>query len=337
MVVIDLVAACALCLFVYLGYRRGPAAPVAGLLGILCSYAVARLLFRPLGGWVGKLFEAPPLIDQVAGFAVAFTLALAICFALLAGLVIYRARSGSGPETGQRSTLSRSLGAVAGGCFGLGLLASALWIVNLAQLTPAGRNLPEVGDTVSGRASSAMVRTLAQPQVRKLVADPDLSRSLARWIGDPGGTARNLEAFFRHPKVVSLSRDSGFQSAALDGNPEALLANPAFNLVMDDPETSALIRDLGLLPGGDNPENNKSKAAEKIADIGKSLRKLYRNRKVMAIFNDPVMRSKLVRMDVKWLLKEPRFHRLVEMVLEMSAPDPKRPSQAQGARPGEKS
>lgn len=317
---LDLVWGTGLIVLMGLGSWKGPKPALIGLTALAGGYGAAYLIFKPLGRLIEDLFEYPPLLSYAVGAASVFSVTFTVIILALALAALIRKKAPEPDQGGAKPFWGfRLSGAASWGLLGFFLFSFVIWSVNLLQVTPAGRSLPRLSRTWSGQCSGAVFSLSSRPFVKSVLKNTEVSFTLSHCLGNPGRTMDCLQRFFGHPKVIKLAGDTGFQSAALKGDTQALLDNPLFNSMLDDEELSTIIVELGLLRPGLGERERKRRAAGKVAVLGSSFRALRDDPDIRQILMNGMIRNSLMEMDMKWLIKDPKFHHLMSRVIELAA------------------
>lgn len=242
--IVDLLCVGVVALFALLGYFSGFLAQFARLIALAAAYVVARPLGELLIGPVSATFRLPRLTGRIVAAAVAFLLA----YALLATLVMFLLRTWRRRRPHTRSVLDSVVGALFGGAKGLFLvfvLLCALTLVDHGPLAPQLARVDWKGSWAAGRAREHNVLEEVKIPVagnlrtlRRLGTDRRLQRRVAR---DPA-----VMRLLAHPKVRRLMADKKLMAAARRGELSKVLADPRVEAALRDPQLRALIKKIDI-------------------------------------------------------------------------------------------
>ena len=318
LLIVDIIAVLILSYFFFKGFRRGFIISVLGIVGLICAYIGAYLLYQPLGSWFQERYELPNIAAYAVGGLCAF-ICIYLFFSVISGFISWRRRRMAKKDGVEEvGLLDKVLGGALGVVIGGAVVVMLFWLYNMAQISPVGKKLPDLSGSASARASEAAVRSGAYAIAKNTTKDKDLSNAIARSVSNPLKMTENVQKIMEHPKVEALSADPEFLGSVLHGDEELIRKNPALNDMLEDPEVMNIARELGLVAYNEKPEELKDEAAKKLARIGRNFGKIQNDPEIQAILNDRDVQAKLESQDIAGLLKDQKFHKLIKRVMEVS-------------------
>lgn len=238
--IIDIVSACLVLLFGYLGYRSGFLVQLGRIGALVAAFFVARLAAGPLGAIVARALDLGDFLARAATFAAVFFV-VALAISLVVGAIAKRGRA----ESESFTFFDRGLGGLLGAAKG-----AALVYVVLALLTVfgpvLGRSAPafdlDLTKSLVGREvlrhnflqTQVFPRAQALLTIVRILQVPSAREAALR---DP-----NFYYVLQHPNAAFLG-DPLIQKAILDGDwPFVVEDGRAFLLLEDIEVVNALNR-----------------------------------------------------------------------------------------------
>lgn len=271
--------------FVVSGYRKGLAAVILGMVGVVTAYIAALKLAMPVGDlmrWLG-----------LASGISAYFVAGAAVFSLV-GLVFYvpgfflRRRTRRLREEGNALLWAQITAAVLNGVIGVAYAMVAVWM--LMMIRDARQTQSEVRETSGGRPvferlSSSVAKGLATVIDR----DGQDSQLASQFAQDPGKVARHSKAILENPSLRACLNDPAANRAIRAGDVGQLQQQPAFRRMLLDAQLSDAARELGLVDNQGNAED----LARLMARAGAAFHALGADPEVRAILEDEDFNRKL--------------------------------------------
>lgn len=316
-IVADIAALALMALAVWRGWRKGLVRSLIGLAQGVVVYLGAWTLGRPLARLFSSSGGEPGIKALAAGFLLAVVLMILLTeIALWFAWRSYQRRMESRPaEHRERAERwDRAGGACFGAVAALLTISILVWMYALLGAA-AGPRLPSINGSVCAALSRVVMRPLLYPFARRFASEPETAALAARAISDPATTAASVRRLAENPDVAALSRDRSFGENVLNSDRDAILRNPAYRRIFENPESVDSLRQLGWLRPGQDAEAARGEMADRLAAAGANVRKLRDDPEVQSLLHDPELKRRADAGDLVGLLDDPRVRRLVSRVL----------------------
>jgi uncharacterized membrane protein required for colicin V production len=316
MIILDVIILAFIALLFYRGFKRGYLVSVVGIVGLFCSYAGAYFLFEPVGLLLSESYEIPNFISySISGIAVFITIYL--LFSVLS-MILSRTRKKRINEGSLISAVDQWLGGFLGATVGVVIVCVFIWMYNLSQLSPAGDVVPDVSGSIAGKVSKAAIEYGTYAMASALIEDEQTAKMVARTISDPASTADDIKKIMDNPKIDELKKDTDFLEAVKNGDTKRLVSNKKLTALINDPETLATAKDLGIIPRNADSAFLQQEASEKLAKIGHGINEIQNDPQLLKILEDPEIQQKLQNMDIQGLMMDPEFNEIVQKIMDLS-------------------
>lgn len=304
---INLVALVILAVGAVIGARRGSLAMALSFAAVFAGYACAWLLFRPLGGAMGRAFHLAPVFAMPIA-----ALAVLLVVTAIVKLVAHRiaSRRAAASAVGQAmSVLDRAGGAALGAAFAWIIVAVLAWAAGSASAL-LGRG-PDIAGTLTGRLAARTIRGASALIVRRASGSPMASRLMAAMAANPGAAVAALNGVLGNPEVRRLWTDAALRKAITNGDAQALAASPAMQALAGNRAFTDGVQRLGLVTAqGDGAIDAKTLAAQ-LSPVMRSIESVRGNPDVQRQLADPHMRQLLESRNVPAMLADPAFNTLI--------------------------
>jgi membrane protein required for colicin V production len=308
---LDALSVIVLGLFAGFGALRGAVAGLLSLCGLALGYAAAVFAAGHYGAPVAELTGLP----ELAGVALAGTLAFAVtsaAFGLFAVLLRRCRVLGSGRESSPRD---RFLGAVFGGLRGalivvlLGVLAGWVDALRSTGVAPA---LPELGDSLTARASASAVEVGLGAALSDSPAGPVVARVVAR----PARSLAGFQELVEHPSIGALQGDAMFWSYVEHGNVEAAMNRMSFISIAGDEAFRGELAALGLIDesAAGDPAQFREAVGAVLGELGPRLHAIREDPEFQELIEDPDVLDHVAQGNTLALLGNARFRQVVARV-----------------------
>ena len=325
-----------LAFFTWRGYQKGFIGSITRVLGWIVAYPAAIFLTKP----VAKLLVQHTSLDGLIVYFIAGSGIFLLVSFLVSILLNLLAKAI--PETDTTQVSSRIGGAGVGVLMGalVGLLA--VYAMGLV-LTPRTQPLPQeqvqdtlITDNSDHTTNISRAPATGVPHIRDLGKSNDsfIEASAKRLMGNAAATAVDLalddktttqitKAFVENPQSMlthvqqvanngqmkNLMADENIQSILTTGDTQALLREPAFKELMDNPSVRALMSQSEV-----NSEAGAQAAAEKMVQAWNRVQTIKHDPRVLAIISDPEFQQQLNSSNKLPLMMNPKLNQLTEII-----------------------
>jgi uncharacterized membrane protein required for colicin V production len=325
-----------LAFFTWRGYQKGFIGSITRVLGWIVAYPAAIVFTKPVAQLIMQHTALEGLIVYfIAGCAIFLLVSflVSLLLNLLARLI---------PETDATQAGSRIGGASVGVLIGalVGLLAVyAIGLVVTPKAQPLQQeqinNAPEVENvTITDNPNRAPATGV--PHLRDLTQSNDsfIEASAKKLMGNAAATAVDLalddktttqitKAFVENPQSMlthvqqvtndgqmkELMADEKIQSILTTGDTNALLRDPGFQDLMNNPSVQALMSQSDV-----TSEAGAQAAAEKMVQAWSRVQTLKHDPRVIAIISDPEFQQQLNSANKLPLMMNPKLNQLTEII-----------------------
>ncbi|WP_331345506.1 CvpA family protein [Cellvibrio sp. UBA7661] len=332
-----------LAFFTWRGYQKGFISSITRILGWIVAYPAAIIFTKPVAGLLMQHTALDGLIVYfIAGTGIFLLVSLLVSL-LLSGIARLI------PESDAINVGSKIGGAGVGVLMGalVGLLA--VYILGLI-FTPKTPILPDQhssggGDYLSAVDSTAQVNSQTAtnvPRIQDLAQHNDsfIEASAKKLIGSAAATAVDLalhdqtatqitKAFVQDPQSMlshvqqvanngqmkNLIADEKIQSILTTGDTHALMRDPAFKEMMNNPSVQALLSQSDV-----TSDEGSQVAAEKMVTAWRRAQTIKHDPRVIAIINDPEFQQQLNSTNKLPLLANPKLNQLAAIIFDNNTP-----------------
>lgn len=314
MSVIDIVCILILALSTLNGIRRGALRLIWMIIRFVLAYVAAFVLARSVGTLLHGRVVVSELYATVIGGLIVFWGVLLLLE--LGALVVrrVRARKQRGAPPRKPSKIDRLAGGLIGSISGLVLVVVLCWLYQLVLGTDWGKTFPTVHNSIGVRFSETVVRHGSEAILRSTFDEHETAERVARLISAPQKTTAALKEVTSSPGIQQLAQSTSFQDDLLSGVKERILANAAFNRVMEDEDLLAHLARAGILEELEIGSESRDELAEELAKVGG---------RVSQLLNDPIAQADIDALRADGLLEldrafelmlDERFQRLLNRV-----------------------
>lgn len=325
-----------LALFTWRGYQKGFIGSITRILGWIVAYPAAIVFTKPVAKLIMQNTSLDGLIVYFIAGATIFLLVsflVSLLLNLLAKLI---------PETDATQVGSRiggaSVGVLMGALVGL-LVVYAIGLVltpkpQPLQQEPVGEISPIDNPVITNNTNRAPVTDV--PHVRDLAKSKDsfIEASAKKLMGNAAATAVDLalddktttqitKAFVENPQSMlthvqqvanngqmkELMADEKIQSILTTGDTNALLRDPGFQELMNNPSVQALMSQSDV-----KSEAGAQAAAEKMVQAWSRVQTIKHDPRVIAIISDPEFQQQLNSSNKLPLMMNPKLNQLTEII-----------------------
>ncbi len=294
--------------FVYSGYRKGLAAVIIGLAGLVFAYVASLKLAFPFGDILRLMGLAQGLSAYFMAATIIF-MGVGFCF-FIPGLLLKR-RARKQVERGEARSWTFILAAILNGTVGLVYSLVVVWMAMFVRDALMPEQLEySTRRPVFERMSIAAAKFIA----RRVVPDSEKNQAMVEFAADPGQVARHAKTVMNHPLLNQCLQDNAIRDAMTRGDTAAILESNAFKNLAQDPAFSEAGQALRLI----NDEGEAKGLAELLARVGSAFDQLQQDPEVRAILEDPEFNEQL-RQSSPWkLLNDERMLTLIRRLNEVS-------------------
>ena len=328
-----------LAFFTWRGYRKGFIGSITRILGWIVAYPAAIVFTKPVAGLLVQHTALDGLIVYfIAGASIFLIVSLAVSVLLsgIARLIPESEAINAGSKIG-----GASVGVLMGALVGL----LAVYLLGLV-LTPKAHVLPvqqSGGDTDYSSATDAAPHMNNQtaanvPRIQDLAQHNDsfIEASAKKLIGSAAATAVDLalhdqtttqitKAFVQDPQSMlshvqqvanngqmkNLIADEKIQSILTTGDTHALMRDPGFKEMMNNPSVQALLSQSDV-----TSDEGSEAAAEKMVAAWRRAQMIKHDPRVIAIINDPEFQQQLNSTNKLPLLANPKLNQLATIIFD---------------------
>lgn len=322
-----------LAFFTWRGYQKGFIGSITRVLGWIVAYPAAIVFTKP----TAKLLMQHTALDGllvyfIAGSAIFLLVSflVSVLLNLLAKLI---------PETDATQVGSRiggaSVGVLMGALVGL-LVVYAIGLVLTPKVQPMQYEQTDNMPVTDNAEPTSRAPATGVPHVRDLAKSNDsfIEASAKKLIGNAAATAVDLalddktttqitKAFVENPQTMlthvqqvandgqmkNLIADEKIQSILTTGDTHALMRDPAFKELMNNPSVQALMSQSDV-----NSEAGSQAAAEKMVQAWNRVQTIKHDPRVIAIISDPEFQQQLNSSNKLPLMMNPKLNQLTEII-----------------------
>lgn len=323
-----------LAFFTWRGYQKGFIGSITRVLGWIVAYPAAIILTRP----VAKLLMQHTALDGlivyfIAGSAIFVVVSLLVSLLLkfLASFIPDNDATLIGSKIG-----GASVGVLMGALVGL-LVVYAIGLVLTPKVQPSQEQVNELAtNNADIPDESGQKPATGVPHVRDLDKSNDsfIEASAKKLMGNAAGAAADLalddqtttqitKAFVEDPQSMlthvqqvtnsgqmkDLVADEKIQSILTTGDTNALMREPGFQELMDDPSVQALLSQSDV-----DSETGSKAAAEKMVHAWNRVQTIKHDPRVIAIISDPEFQQQLNSSNKLPLMMNPKLNQLTEII-----------------------
>src|SRR6187551_1578374 len=325
-----------LAFFTWRGYQKGFIGSITRILGWIVAYPAAIVFTKP----VAKLLMQHTALDGlivylIAGGAIFLLVSLLVSLLLnqLAKLIPETDATQAGSKIG-----GAGVGVLMGALVGL-VVVYAIGIVLTPNVQPLPNEQVDKISTSDGPDSSANTESTPAPgvpHVRDLAKSNDsfIEASAKKLMGNAAATAVDLalddktttqitKAFVENPQSMlthvqqvandgqmkELMANEKIQSILTTGDTNALLRDPAFQDLMDNPSVQALMAQSDV-----KSDVGAQAAAEKMVAAWSRVQTIKHDPRVIAIVSDPEFQQQLNSANKLPLIMNPKLNQLTEII-----------------------
>ncbi len=325
-----------LAFFTWRGYQKGFIGSITRILGWIVAYPAAIVFTKPVAQLLMKHTSLDGLIVYfIAGSAIFLLVSLLVSLLLnlLSKLI---------PETDATQVGSKiggaGVGVLMGALVGL-LVVYAIGLVLTPKVQPSpdeqvnNRSANDNDDTSDNNEGA---RATGVPHLRDLDKSNDsfIEASARKLMGSAAATAVDLalddktttqitKAFVENPQSMlthvqqvandgqmkNLMSDEKIQSILTTGDTNALMRDPGFQDLMDNPSVQALLSQSDV-----KSEAGAQAAAEKMVDAWNRVQTIKHDPRVIAIISDPEFQQQLNSANKLPLMMNPKLNQLTEII-----------------------
>lgn len=325
-----------LAFFAWRGYQKGFIGSITRILGWIVAYPAAIVFTKP----VAKLLMQHTALDGlivylIAGSAIFLLVSLLVSLLLnlLAKLIPETDATQAGSKIG-----GAGVGVLMGALVGL-VVVYAIGLVltpNLQPLPSEQVNKISTTDDPNNSANTESTPAVGVPHVRDLEKSNDsyIEASAKKLMGTVAATAVDLalddktttqitKAFVENPQSMlthvqqvandgqmkELMADEKIQSILTTGDTHALLRDPAFQDLMNNPSVQALLAQSDV-----KNDVGSQAAAEKMVAAWSRVQTIKHDPRVIAIISDPEFQQQLNSGNKLPLIMNPKLNQLTEII-----------------------
>jgi uncharacterized membrane protein required for colicin V production len=322
-----------LAFFTWRGYQKGFIGSITRVLGWIVAYPAAIVLTKPTANLIMQHTALDGLLVYfIAGSAI--FLLVSFLVSLLLNLLAKLIPATDATQVGSRIG-GASVGVLMGALVGL-LVVYAIGLVLTPKVQPSPQE--QVSDTTLTDNVDNTPRAPATgvPHVRDLAKSNDsfIEASAKKLMGNAAATAVDLalddktttqitKAFVENPQSMlthvqqvandgqmkELMADEKIQSILTTGDTNALLRDPGFQELMNNPSVQAL-----MLQSDVKSEAGSQAAAEKMVQAWNRVQTIKHDPRVIAIISDPEFQQQLNSSNKLPLMMNPKLNQLTEII-----------------------
>lgn len=307
--IFDIFAGIVLIFALLSGWNQGTLVSLLRLVRFAVAYLVAFFAAKYLGTWIADTFYRPRLI-AIPAIGILFFSILVFVFHILISELRLRLHEKEEDEDYKLPIWSRLAGIsinLIGAAFSIIII---FWVYDIIRAGLSGSLLPDPSASYTSKYSREAIYKGVYASIAGK-KDPDQAVALAQVASHPNEAVEKSEAIFGAPSVQQLLTDPDFSEDFLSGDAEIIQQNASMQAFFEDKETLQNLRDLGVLSG----KETETDVAEKLSDWGASLQAKLEDEKVQYCIEQLREENKLDAAKVPELIKDPRFHYIIDSVL----------------------
>jgi uncharacterized membrane protein required for colicin V production len=310
---VDALAAIAVLLLTWVGFRRGALAMFLQIVTFLASYALALILGPSFGAELAASLGIADLVGIVAaGFGV-----FCISYLVLSTVAHFARRRDERNRYGRR--LRDRLGGAAFGFAQASLIVLLLGI--LASWLHAGRtvgNMAWIPDTGDAKVS-ALSRNVIETAASTVVGEGDAcARIVLHFTTRPSETIQAVQHLMDRDEVRALEEDERFWAYLEHGQVDSALNTSSFLAISYRKEVRQQLADLGMADarGVEDTAFFRQEMRVMLEQLSPRVRALRNDPELVKLTHDPEIAKALEERDTGTLLTHPGVRDLVQRVLQ---------------------
>ena len=292
----------------YLGWRRRTLLTALSGLGLVAGYVAAIFFYRQIGVAISETFGLPVIFAYPLGGMFAL-MATNMVVSLIARRI--RARQIARREDGFHPTVfDRAGGAAIGWAWGGAIVVLVAWGGSVLYGF-TGRGL-DVGASVSGRLSAAMVERAVRSVARDATGDDFLASVVALAAVDPGRAAGLINTLKNDTLFQSLFREGELREAIASSDVSRVARHPTIQSLLSDESFVAAASQLRLIDrfeAGAPTAVAVEQLTERIGPLVRTVERLSNDSDFQRMLEESDIIERFQNGDVIDLMRDPDFER----------------------------
>lgn len=296
-----------------MSYRKGALRTALRLLSFIGGYAAAWQLTPALATWLLDTHKMQGVIVYPTAGLLIF-ISAGILLNVLCAFVLWLTPS-SIKEGG------KTIGAIAGGIFGLFMALLCVWTIGILQNAIAQRQqaaIPAIHRKVLPTSFPQQLagKIIGEATETVMGKDNPSSKITSQLLSDPVSVSQGLNYLAQQPDVRDLFVDGNNYRAMVNGTPNEIMQLKSFKNLVNDPTAMAFLSKAGI--AGTSPQEQQLALASHFSTYAKNLEQFKNTAEYKAIITDPDINAKLKARDYISLLNNDKVRLLAEILINGS-------------------
>ncbi|WP_062057442.1 CvpA family protein [Cellvibrio sp. OA-2007] len=323
-----------LAFFTWRGYQKGFIGSITRILSWIVAYPAAIVFTKPLAKLIMQNTSLEGLIVYfIAGSSIFLLVSLLVSVLLnqLAKLIPDTDATQTGSKIGGAG-VGVLMGALVGllVVYGIGLVITPKaqpqlqannavtpdnsTIQNNTARAPATgvpniRDLTKTNDSFIEASAKKLISTAAATAVDLALDDKTTTQITRAFVENPQTMLTHVQQVANDGQMKNLMADEKIQSILTTGDTHALMRDPAFKELMNNPSVQALMSQSDV-----TSEHGAQAAAEKMVQAWSRVQTIKHDPRVIAIINDPEFQQQLNSSNKLPLMMNPKLNQLTEII-----------------------
>jgi len=290
--VIDSIAAIVLLFFLLAGWHKGFLLSLLGVVRVFLAYSLAFLAGRYLGFWLGEVAHRPRIVTIPVVAGLTFVIITFIFHVIMTNM-----RDEHKDKEEKENYTHPWYSALGGATINLGVglfsLIFLLWLTDLCFVGIAGRSIPGIDQSRTGKVTRRAVYESVNLLVSRNGRESQAA-AMARMVSNPADGMAHLESVITADSVQRLFTDQQFAEDLLSGDAKRIEQNAALQALFKDDAALNDLKEMGVLSG----HEKKSDLCAKLSKFGSNetiqtsienlkAKKLLSTDKIVLLIRDP--------------------------------------------------
>lgn len=309
----------------YRGYQSGILAIVFRIISLLGAYLVAIMFTVTFASWLQSVSPIRGIISYaLAGmslFAVSSVL-FSFIFSLIRRAITNQEPSVDNLSSGDSlssttnvppvSRVSSVTGGIAGALVGVFIAVIAIWFFGTMQtILQAKKGLSPVEKSPFQQKVKQLAASAIKGLAGNATKQQDLVKGGALLLADPAQNIQRFQRLSQSSNLQDLLLSNAGRRALETKNPQTLMALPAFQSLVNNPDLIAVTKELAL---PDEPSEMRKQVAIKIITLWTQVKQVQNNPEFIAILNDPEIKQIQQSGNIYQLLNSAKIEALLKII-----------------------
>lgn len=288
------------------GYLKGFFGALSRTISLLTAYVLSFLLIKP----AAKLLQ-----EQTGLEGIWIYLAAGLTIFLLVSLIVTLIFAGLDKLTknDDEQTAASKFGGLLVGVL-LGSILGLMVVYGIGLV----REIKNPNLIVSQTPFDQHARTIVSKMVAQVTAIvyPEASAFSESLTESPVAMSRSLQNVANNPDLKTLMSDSEYQKMLDFGEASALVNDPLFKRLINDPDVQYFLQNSELVPDG---KNTDEAVAEAVIESWQGIQSVRNDARVQEILTNPDFQRKIQSGDKLALMSDPQMQELTEVFFQAIA------------------